>query len=263
MSSTYSHSETNLDHKALKKPDSLMTALNRFFDQLFKSSRNLAILGAVLLLFIGAGSFFMSHRESKTAQARNALFLAEKSLEKELKALATLYAPKPTASLSPAQAAPRVESVLYKKVDVSTHFPETVKKLKEIIESYSGTRAAYEAQLTLGALYYDHGNPTEALNWFVRALSNAPSTLERATTQLAVGHAQEDLANYPVALQDYEAAIKTDHPAVKGDALLSMARVHELLKDTQKAKGVYDQIISQMAGTEYAKTAEIRKSQLE
>jgi TolA-binding protein len=44
---------------------------------------------------------------------------------------------------------------------------------------------------------------------------------------------------------------------------MSKARVLEALKDSAQAKATYDQVISQLPNTNYAKYAEIYKSRLE
>lgn len=274
MSSTYTHTETSLDHKALKKPDGFMTALSQFFDKLAKNVRAVALLGIVCLLLIGAGSFWVAHRDTRAAQARNAFFLAERAMETDLKAIAKKLAPVPVVSDKESNkdskakekdkaSEPSIESVLFKKLDVDMELKETVTKMKEVTEKFSNTRAAYEAEVTLGKIYYEHGEVSKALPWLVRALASAPNAFEKKIVGLAIGHAQEDLAKYQDALQDYESASKTDNQVIKGDALLSLARVHELMKDSAKARSIYDQIISEMPGSPYAKSAELRKAQIE
>jgi hypothetical protein len=49
---------------------------------------------------------------------------------------------------------------------------------------------------------------------------------------------------------------------LKGELLLSVARNYELLKDLPKARSTYDQIISQIPGTESSRAAEAAKALL-
>jgi TolA-binding protein len=262
-------------HKSLKKPDEFLTATTGIFDSIAKNTRMLMIALAGIVAVIALGSYIHSRNESRSLAANNAMFLAEKSLEKEMKALAKANAPAAAPKLTaadskndknakPAEAEPDVEAVLFKKVDVDTQFPEAVSKLKEIAENFKGTRSAFEAQLTLGRLYFDHQQSEKALPWLIHALGSAPNSNEKMIAQLAVGHVQESLGKYDDAARDYEAVVKASpQGTLKADVLLSLARTQELLHDSEKAKGLYDQIITQMPGTEYAKTAELLKAQLQ
>lgn len=275
MSSTVSHSDTHLDHKALKRPDGFMTAINQFFDGMMKNTRVfLGVLGG-LVAIIALVVFFISQKNHRAEQGKNAFFTAQKTLEKELKALAATAAPKApetaskdakeAAAAKAAQENAALEAVLYKKFDVNKELSGSVAQFKAVAEQYAGTKIGFEAMMELGALYFDHGQPAEAATWFEKAAKEAKGS-DQAAAWAALGHSHENAGKYQDAINAYQKGLNAPSNGVdtqlKGELLLSVARSYELSNDSAKARSTYDQIISQLPSSEAARTAEALKAQL-
>jgi TolA-binding protein len=222
----------------------------------------LVVVALAIMLVVG---FSLSRREAKAGEARNALFAAEKAMETELKAMAP---PAPKADSKAAQkaekppAAETADDIENKPMDVDAKFPNTVKGFQSVIEKYSGTRAAYDAEMALGHLYLEHGQGAKAEPWFQKATEKAPSGLERPLSWVGLGYARESMGKNADAIQAFERAISYGEEGIKGDALLSIARNQEAMKDTAKAKETYDRIIRELPNTEAAKNAELFKAAL-
>jgi tetratricopeptide (TPR) repeat protein len=248
-------------------------ALNRIGTGATKNARAVGAGAAVLLVVLGVAAFFTSQRQNRAEEAKNALYLAQKNQEKELRAFAEAQVPqtKPAPTAKNAKEAPKAPSapadpgrVAFAKFDVDARLPETVKQLQKVVQDFDGTRAAHEARLSLGGLYVDHGEAAKALPWFEKAVSSAPNTTERAFALNALGFAQEGAGKFTDAFTSFEKALNAGGAEnLKGDLLLNMARVQAAAGDAAKARGVYDRIISEMPDTEYARTAEQLKTQLQ
>ncbi|MCM2278332.1 MAG: tetratricopeptide repeat protein [Oligoflexia bacterium] len=248
-----------------------MKLLNQFFDKLTQNYR--AFLSAVIAIvaITAMVAFVMSRKTAKNEEANQALFMAHKAIEKELTAMAEARAPKaPEAKaktdkdVADAKTPPvSPETLRFEKLDVDAQLTAGVNQLKAVTEKFEGTRGAFEANLALGNLYFEHGEPAKAVAWLNQAAKSGKTTFDQATAWLALGHAYEDSGKLKEALESYEKALATGEAVAKGEALLSVARSHELLKDTAKARSTYDQVISQLPSSEYAKTAEARKAALE
>jgi tetratricopeptide (TPR) repeat protein len=269
MSSTYSSASPGLDRKSLKKPDGFLAAISRFFSQIAQHTNVFIIVIAVL---IGVGiiaGYWMNHLESKSDDARNALFLAEKAIETETKALAALEKPAVPADPKKKAATPEspdpsaLEAISYKKLDVDQKFPDAVKKLKAVDDQFSGTRAAHEARLKLATLYYDHGEFAKALPWYEKAAGSAPGNFEKALALSSVGYTYENLAKPNEAIHSYQKALNLGEGGLKGELLLGMARSYEALHDTAKARSTYDRIVTELPNTEHSKTAELYRGWLQ
>ncbi|MGK5090108.1 tetratricopeptide repeat protein [Bdellovibrionota bacterium FG-2] len=246
-----------------------MAALYGFFDGIAKHTRG-AALGVGAMLVIGVAiAFFMNHREETAASGRNALYAAHKSIEGGIKSMADAETPPPQPASSPMPVgAPKAAEKdlgawMFKRFDVDAKLSEGVKKLQEVSTKFKGTRAGFEADLELGNLYFNHGEPLKAVSWFEKAALGAPSIFERALAYSSQGNALENGEKFSDAVQAYEKALNLGEETLKGDLLLAMARCYEGAKEFVKAKGVYDRIIKELPSKEHAKSAETYKSQIE
>jgi tetratricopeptide (TPR) repeat protein len=269
MASTFSSAGTSLDRKSLKRPDGFLSAIRGLFSQLSKHSTIFVLVVAVVLGLGLVAGYWMNHLEAKSDAARNALFLAGKSMSAELKAVevaekgATVQTIKKDKSSPEDAAAQASDSFAFKKLDVDAKFPETVKKLKAVEQDFGGTRAAFEARLKLGTLYFDHADYTKSLPWFEKAAQSAPGNFEKALALNSVGYANENLGKPADAVQSYQKALNLGEGGLKGDLLLGIARSYEALHDTAKARSTYDQILKDLPGSDHAKSAELYKNAIQ
>jgi tetratricopeptide (TPR) repeat protein len=272
MASTFSSVGTGIDRKSLKRPDGFVSTVGRFFSSMNNHTTGLiAALVGLIALGVVAG-VWMNRIEAKTEAARNALYLAEKAMGTELKAVAEKVKV-PSASPQKNQKkdqdsalalqSAQMESASIQKLDVDSTFPEAVKKFKAVENEYGGTRAAHEARLKLGNLYYNHGDYGKAVAWYEKAVSSAPGNFEKTLALSALGYTYENLGKPSEAVQTYQKALNLGEGGLKGDLLLGMARSYEALHDTAKARSTYDQILSELSGTDSAKSAEVYKSWLQ
>lgn len=231
----------------LKKPDGFVLGLRRAFGNLASQSHTVfLVLGALFLLGLGS-AFWMNHREANQAASRNALFLAEKALSKDLKGLES--------------GSQKKEDLAFLNLDVSTSFKPSIQELEELTKKYAGTRAAGDAALKLGDLFFSHGNYEKALDYFKRAAESS-SGFDRASSLVSVGYCLENLGKSAEALEAFEKSLRMGEASLKPDILLSIARIHGTSKNIDKARSTYDQILKEFPNTEYSKSAELFKASL-
>jgi TolA-binding protein len=78
----------------------------------------------------------------------------------------------------------------------------------------------------------------------------------------SLGYSLENEGKTSEALSAYDKSAGYAEGSLKGDSLLAVARCHEAMKDSAKARSTYDQILSQLPNTDAAKTAEALKAKL-
>jgi TolA-binding protein len=139
--------------------------------------------------------------------------------------------------------------------------PETVKAYRSVIERFPDTRAGYDARMTLGHIYLQHGQAAQAEDWLNQAASSSPRGVERGLALLALGYSREGQGKLKEALDSFNQALATGEEAVKADALMAAARSYEGLHDLANARATYDKVIAQLPNTEHARNAELYKSQ--
>lgn len=270
MSSTLTTSP-EMSGRPARKGD-FLTGISHFLAGMAQNPKGLLAAFVVLLAGIGSVSFFLKQKDTKAHAARGALFLAQKTYVDEMKVLAAAEKPiekvkdpkaKSADQKKAAEQPPTAESLLYKKWDVDAKLPGAVSKFKVVAEEHAGTLSGNEAALTLGDLYFSHSEPAKAVSWFEKAVQGSRTLFDRSLALSSLGYALEASGKFPEAITTFEKAINQGEAALKGDLLLAIARCREAQKDYANAKLAYDNIITQLAGTEYAKKAELYKSQLE
>lgn len=267
-------STTDLDRKALKRPDDFVVTARRVFGNLSQYRKYLAVIGALLIATGIGGAIYANYREDRAATARDRLYLAHQGLEKQLKELAKRIAPATEPKSVPAKdKAPQdeaeepqentgLEAIAYQKLDVDTQLGESVERFRGVIQQFTGSHAALEARLALGDLYFDHGEAGKAIPWYRSAAEAAPRGLDRSLAFSALAYAHENAKEYREATNAFQQALDQGEVALKGDLMLGLARAQELAGDASAAARTYDKIIEQHPGTPHAKTAELQKSQI-
>lgn len=216
------------------------------------------IVGALLAIGIAA-ALISNQKAAKAEQGRNALYSANRAYEKQLETLkpATPVAPAPTGKDKKAESDPfnSPDAPRFEKLDVDAKLGDTVAKFKSVAKDFDGTRPAFEARLALGDLYMNHGEAAKSVSWYEEAAKAAPGGFEKMLSYYSLGQASESSGKSKEALEAYDKALNMGE-GFKGDILLGMARAHEALNDSAKAKSTYEQILSQLPNTEYARLAE-------
>lgn len=216
-------------------------------DFFVRISRNTPALIGSLLLLAGIGvalAFWENRQGSQEASAQGALFNAWEQLTSE------------SAGLKPEE-----------QVDVDAKFSKSVAAFTSVADQYSGSRAAFQARLALGDLYFDHGMSAKAVPWYESARQGARSNLEKGLVSYSLGYALENSGDAKSAVAAFETALKyqSDQKAVgglKADLLMALGRSHEKLGQPAQAGTYYDRVIAEHADSQQAIQAEVFKSRL-
>ncbi len=216
-----------IDRKALKNPDQFVVKGRHFIDEL-SDQRNIvfAVLGLCLLSGIGyyGYSLWVEHHEDKAWQAY----------------------------------------ITADRYPVEKRFPE----LKSVYGHYRSSRPTYFAALAIADHAYDdakkeaskpNGDPSkssaEAVEWYTNALKySGLGPNEKQLVLIDRGGAYEVGKKYDEALADYRSSSEITGYG-KGLALLGVGRVYELKNEIPKAVETYNKVASDLADTEFAKTA--------
>ena len=108
-----------------------------------------------------------------------------------------------------------------------------------------------------------HGEFTKALPWYEKASDSAPDSFEKALAFSSLGYVHESLGKPTEALQSFQKALNLGEGSLKGDLLMGVARSYEAVHDSANARSTYDKILTELPNTEYAKSAELFKDQLQ
>lgn len=217
----------------------------------------------VVLLVAVAYSVMVTRGQERNQAAQSALYQAQKLVLAETPKI-TRPAPPAAANADPKAppAAPIQEPDENARIDVDVTMAGSVKALSAVVEAHPRTRPGFDAALLLGDLYQRHGQPAKAAPWYAKAGEMGPDQLARALAHSAQGYAFEEAGQNQEALQTFTRVANSGEAALKGDALLAIARAHQALGDTKQTAATYDQIVAQLPGTEAAKAAETLKRQL-
>ncbi len=256
MSTGENVSDSHLERKALKRPDSFTVAVSGFFADLLQNTRGLIMILGVMIAAGVALSWYSNQRDTVSHQAMDIFYQAEKLLEQESKKAF----PQEAGAQDPSTK--KSESHAFLSIDVDSKFPQAIAKLREVSDRFPKARAGFEARMQLGSLYFDHGQFEKALGWFIKAESSGSEKVDRAAALSSLGYAQESLGKPSEALASFQKAISVGEVSMKGDLLLAIARCYESIHDLAKARSIYDQVSKEFPGGDYSKTAELLKSRI-
>ncbi|MGE0615072.1 MAG: tetratricopeptide repeat protein [Bacteriovoracia bacterium] len=262
MSITPASSTTSTNkRKLLKRPDEFESSVGGFFNWVEKNARLFIVGIGVALVLLVAVTVFIQLRESKEEGARVALFTVRQTFENEEKPFQPMPAP-PAPETKGAKAKPAAPTPGKPHVNAETDYPATIKGLQEVVGKHGGTQAAFEAQMMLAQLYVEGKQNELALKAYETASTMAKSGFDRASAYSSWGYALENAGQLPTALEKFQKALDQGEALLKGDLLMSVARIHESQKDVEKAKAAYQRITSELPETSYARTATQKQSQL-
>ena len=144
----------------------------------------------------------------------------------------------------------------------SRNYPLAGSELSQIVENYSGTRAAQEAELLLAHVRLSQGQGDQAIELLKRFAPSAGVHF-RAQAYGLLGAAYENAARFKDAAEAYEvAASKAEYAFLQAQYLSDAGRAWVAIGDTAKALGAYRTITTKMDSTVSSAEAEVRIGEL-
>jgi tetratricopeptide (TPR) repeat protein len=264
--------------KELKQPDQFAQTFRGIFEKAAQNPRQLlGALGAVILVIFSISAY--SHfSEQKAAQGQEALYLAQETLSKEEEKVirqvaeetgqeATLSSDAPVpgqeeGSLGDMADAQLNLSLLESAVDVEKKYPRSLEALRSVTQDYRGTKAAHEANLLIGNLYFRHGQTEKSIEWFESAFKSARQPLAKAVSAYSWGYALEALEQHQEAVRKFEQVLGFGLTPAKPDALLAKARNHLIVGESEYARAAYKTVIQEFPNTYFSRQAENNLTQI-
>jgi hypothetical protein len=203
------------------------------------TSRNVTILG-VLVLVGGTGTFFFQrHQEKREQESKTALYQIQKTFLEENKAI------------------PEAERAPGVTLDVDAKYPKTVAELNGMLNAKTApSRVLFEAALKVGNLYSEHNQFQKAIPAFKQAVGYAGSPFQKATGWYFLAVAQERGGEGKDALQSFQSGLSENVEGLKGELLLGLVRMSLKTGDTGKAKLFSERITKELQGSRTAELAE-------
>ena len=144
----------------------------------------------------------------------------------------------------------------------SRNYPLAGSELSQIVENYSGTRAAQEADLLLAGVRLSQGQGQQAIDLLKRFAPSADAHFSaQAYGLLGAGH--ENAGHFKDAADAYELAARhAEYAFLRAQYLSDAARAWVAGGDTAKAVADYRTITSRMDSTASIAEAQVRLGEL-
>jgi tetratricopeptide (TPR) repeat protein len=131
----------------------------------------------------------------------------------------------------------------------SRNFPLAGSELSQIVENYSGTRAAQEAELLLAQVRMSQGQGQQTIDLLKRFAPSAGAHV-RAQAYGLLGAAYENAGHFREAAEAYEVAARhAEYAFLKAQYLSDAGRAWVTAGDTTKALGAYGTIAAEKDST--------------
>jgi tetratricopeptide (TPR) repeat protein len=144
----------------------------------------------------------------------------------------------------------------------SRNYPLAGSELSQIVENYSGTRAAEEAELLLAEVRMAQGQGQQAID-LLKRFAPAAGPHFRAQAYGLLGAGYENAGHFKEAAEVYElAARQAAYAFLKAQYLSDAGRAWVTVGDTTRALGAYQTITSKMDSTASVVEAEVRIGEL-
>jgi tetratricopeptide (TPR) repeat protein len=144
----------------------------------------------------------------------------------------------------------------------SRNYPLAGSELSQIVENYSGTRAAQEAELLLAEVRLSQGQGQQAIDLLKRFAPSAGSQF-RAQAYGLLGAGYENAGQFREAAETYEVAARhAEHAFLKAQYLSDAGRAWVTAGDTTRALAAYRTITSKIDSTASVVEAEVRIGEL-
>ncbi|MCD6287737.1 MAG: tetratricopeptide repeat protein [Candidatus Hydrogenedentes bacterium] len=153
--------------------------------------------------------------------------------------------------------------VLLEEARQSDNIETRISSFENIINSYSGTTASYEAMFLLGNAYYDAGKYDESAATFEKLLKKYPKSYFAPMAEEGLAYIAEAKGDSKSAI-DHFTRITKIYPKtiVAHRAFMALGKLYEKLGDTEKAAQAYDDLVSTYPGSTYADEASKRYKKL-
>ena len=139
-----------------------------------------------------------------------------------------------------------------KSLIASKKYAEAEKMFDPLFEKYSGTRAAFEAQLQMGDLWMDAESYPEAVKRYEKAADIAKDPFSKVLVRYNLGIAKESAGQFQEAVVSYEDALSTKGSEfLRPEILMAEARCYEALNQVAKAVGIYKTVQEKYAAKTY------------
>jgi tetratricopeptide (TPR) repeat protein len=134
-----------------------------------------------------------------------------------------------------------------------TDLPQKIKKLSTVTTEYPRTQGAQKAWISLGHLYYQQKDFTQALNAYRSALNrgNLPTEMQSLTTE-SLAYVMEEQGDLKGAAETFSQLLTGTDPLLKENAHLNLARVYTKLGRTKEAKNTYQDFLKAFPNSIYA-----------
>lgn len=140
---------------------------------------------------------------------------------------------------------------------------ETIRRYREVVQQYRGTRSGEEGLIQLGMLQSSAGKVDDALGSFTEYLTTYSRGRFRVMAGLGRAYAQEAKGDLQGAAQTLSLLLERDRDdPLAGEAYVSLGRTYESLKKPDEAMRVYEQVVERYSQSQWAQRALERMSNL-
>lgn len=140
---------------------------------------------------------------------------------------------------------------------------ETIRRYREAVQQYRGTRSGEEGLIQLGILQASAGKVDDALGSFSEYLTTYSRGRFRVVAGLGRAYAQEAKGDLQGAAQTLSVLLERDRDdPLAGEAYISLGRAYEGLKKPDEAMRVYEQVVERYSQSQWAQRALERMSNL-
>jgi tetratricopeptide (TPR) repeat protein len=197
----------------LKKPDEFITTSNKIANWVTAHYQKVIWGGALVVLVAGAFFGYRAYAAHQEKQGREAYF---SSME-------------------------------------LTDINQKIKKLATVTADYPRTQGAQKAWISLGHLYYQQKDFTQAMNAYRSALNQGklPTEIQSLITE-SLAYVLEEKGDLKGAVETFGKLLQGTDPLLKENAHLNLARVYVKSGQTKEAKTTYQDFLKAFPNSIYA-----------
>lgn len=214
-----------LTRKELKRPDEFIAITNRIYNYLFEKRK--VVLPIFLCIFVAFIAVYLYAKYSSKQEERASLLFSEakKIYDAEIKE----------------EKDKEGEEKTFKTEEEKYNAAKA--KFNLVTEQYKGTKSAQLGYFYLGHIEYFLNNYDTAIKMYEEFLNGTKKDSDFYVIALdAIGQSFESKKDYDKAKEYYQKIIDSDIDYLQDYAYFNLARVHELKKEMEIAKELYEKI---------------------